>query len=284
LDSFDKVKAEIDKLVGEYKKQQQDEVEQRDTCKDEFAQNDRQTAKGYDKKSSLEAKIADLTKTIETLTADTDTAKAEIAETQTQMKRASDNRQIENADYQQTMSDQRLTQAILQKALDRMKQVYAFLQGPGAPHIQTSGTKTDPGNGPAKFKEYEENAGGGRVLKMLEEVMADSKKSEADAYNSETNAQVAYENLMKDSNKAIKTNNEKITNMSEALAKAKESLSLAKSDLVSTVGELGDLNDVAGELHKQCDYLMKNFDARQAARAAEIDAMIEAKNILSGMK
>merc|ERR1719174_3453646 len=165
-----------------------------------------------------------------------------------------------------------------------MKEVYAFVQGPGAPHIQTSGTKTDPGNGPARFKEYEENAGGGRVLKMLEDVMADSEKSEKDAFASEADAQAAYENLMKESNKAIKTNTQKITNLSESLAKAKESLSMAKTGRMATVGELENLNDVAGELHKQCDYLLKNFDARQAARAAEIDAMIEAKNILSGMK
>jgi hypothetical protein len=200
------------------------------------------------------------------------------------MQRASDNRVAENADFQQTVSDQRLTQVILQKAIDRMKQVYGFLQGPGAPHIQTSATKTDPGNGPAKFKKYEENAGGARILTMLEEVMADSKKTEDEAHASERDAQAAYENLMKDSNKSITDLTQKITNMSEALSKAKESLSLAKADLMATVGELGELNDIAGDLHKSCDYLMKNFDARQAARAAEIDAMIEAKNILSGMK
>merc|ERR1719183_3285771 len=284
LDAFTEVKVEIDKMLAELKKQQADEVDLRDWCIGELNTNKRQTTHAYDTKAALEAKIADLKKTIEQLTTDIKTSEDTIAETQTQMKRASDTRQIENADYQQTIVDQRLTQTILQKALDRMKEVYAFLQGPGAPHIQTSGTKTDPGNGPAKFKQYDENAGGARVLKMLEEVMADSKKTETEAFNSEADAQAAYENLMKDSNKAITTNTQKITNMSEALAKAKESLSLAKSDLVATVGELGDLNDVAGELHKQCDYLMNNFDARQAARAAEIDAMIEAKNILSGMK
>merc|ERR1719329_1537957 len=143
---------------------------------------------------------------------------------------------------------------ILQKALDRMKQVYAFLEqrGPGAPHTQTSGTKTDPGNGPAKFKEYEENAGGGRVLAMLEEVMADSKKSEDDAIASEVDSQTAYENMMKDSNKAITSNTKKITNLSEARAKAKESLSMAQTDLKTTVGELGVLNDISGDLHKDC--------------------------------
>merc|ERR1719453_1293256 len=97
-----------------------------------------------------------------------------------QMKRASETREAENADFQQTVSDQRVMSIILTKALDRMKQVYAMLQQrglqPGAPHIQTSGTHTDPGNGPVKFKKSGKNAGGGRVVAMLEEILADTRK------------------------------------------------------------------------------------------------------------
>merc|ERR1719301_263658 len=134
--------------------------------------------------------MADLEKSIESMTASIDQAKTEVAETKTQMQRASDNRIAENADNQQTISDQRLTQAILQKAIDRMKQVYGFLQGPGAPHTQTSATKTDPGNGPAKFKKYEENAGGKRLLAMLDDVMKDSQAMEDQAIRDEEDAQV----------------------------------------------------------------------------------------------
>merc|ERR1719359_1788180 len=98
----------------------------------------------------LEAKIADLEKAIKTQTETIDSHKATIDETQKQMGRASDTREAENGDYQQIIVDQRLTQMILKKALDRMKQVYALLQRqPGAPHIETSATHTDPGNGPA---------------------------------------------------------------------------------------------------------------------------------------
>merc|ERR1719379_1506893 len=93
---------------------------------------------------------------------------------------------------------------------------------PGAPHIHTSGTHTDPGNGPARFTKYEQHAGGSRVLSMIEEVMADSKKTENDSIASEQDSQTAYENFMKDSNKAITKYTEKISNMKGALAQAKE--------------------------------------------------------------
>merc|ERR1719454_1660881 len=113
---------------------------------------------GYDKKESLETKIADLEQSIKTLEENIQATTKAIAEAQTQMKRRSETREGENADYQTTVQDQRLTQIILQKAVERMSQVYAMLQTqqPGAPHVQTSATHTDPGNGPAKFKDNAE--------------------------------------------------------------------------------------------------------------------------------
>merc|ERR1719230_2301267 len=137
---------------------------------------------------------------------------------------------------------------------------------PGAPHIQTSGTHTDPGNGPAKFKDNAaKNAGGGRVVAMLEEILADTKKTEDQAMASEQDSQSAYENFMKETNKSITKHQESISDMTGARARAKEDLSMAKTNLASTVNELSDLHETLGDLKKSCDYILKNFDARQKA-------------------
>jgi len=193
LDAFTKVKEEIDKLVAELKTQQAEEVAKRDYCTDEFNKNKRLTAGAYDKKDSLTTKIADLEQSIKTLETDIAAATDAVAEMKVQMKKASETREAENADFQTTISDHHVMAIILDKALARMKQVYAFLQSqaPGAPHIQTSGTATDPGNGPAKFKKYEQNAGGGRVVNMLEEIIADVKATVDEAHRSEQDAQSA---------------------------------------------------------------------------------------------
>merc|ERR1719439_444916 len=205
LDAFTKVKELIDKMVAELTTQQKDEVDHRDWCIDELNSNKRSTAAAYDKKESLEAQMADLKKTIEKLTKDIDASEKAVVEMKAQMKRASETREAENADFQTTVSDHRVMSMILTKALDRMKQVYALLQQqkPGAPHTQTSATRTDPGNGPAKFKKMEENAGGKRVLAMLDEVKQDSITMENDAIADEEDSQTAYENMMKDSNKML---------------------------------------------------------------------------------
>merc|ERR1719463_373813 len=38
------------------------------------------------------------------------------------------------------------------------------------------------------------------------------------------------------------------------------------------------------DLHKSCDFVLKNFDIRQAARDQEVEALRQAKAILSGAK
>merc|ERR1719197_794587 len=73
----------------------------------------------------LDAKIADLTSLIDELTKSIETLTAEVAEMTTQMKRAGEDREMENSDFQKTVSDQRATKKILNSALDVLKAVYA---------------------------------------------------------------------------------------------------------------------------------------------------------------
>mmetsp|Transcript_123318 Transcript_123318/g.354314 ORF Transcript_123318/g.354314 Transcript_123318/m.354314 type:complete len:654 (+) Transcript_123318:1-1962(+) len=287
LDAFTKVKAEIDKMVEELRKQQQDEVAHRDWCIDEFNKNNRSSEENYDRKVNLEAKIADLEKTMEYLKEEIQATTDAVADMQEQMKRASEVREAENADYQQTVTDHRITQMILAKAHDRMKQIYALIQAdpqPGAPHVALSGNHTDPGNGPARFTKYDKHSGGSRVLRMIEEVMADSKKTEDDAIASEQDSQAKYESFMQESNTAITAYARKIVSMKGALARVEEDSITAKSDLMATVRKLDDLHETLGALKGSCDFILKNFAARQEARAVEIEALREAKSILSGMK
>jgi len=284
LDAFTKVKAAIDKMVAELKTQQKDEVDHRDECIASLNTNTQDTRAADDLKESLETKIAALQQDIKTLTEKIAESTDAIAETNVQMKRRSEAREGENADYQQTIQDQRLTQMILQKAIDRLAQVYAMLQdAPGAVHTQTSGTHTDAGNGPARFKEYAQNAGGKRVVGLLNKVLQDSQAMESEAIKGEENAQFAYEDFMKQSNTMIIQTTQGITDMTESRARDKSDLSMAQTDFKQTMAQLEGLNDEAGALHKSCDYLLKNFELRQSARSDEIDALNQAKSILSGL-
>ena len=56
--------------------------------------------------------------------------------------------------------------------------------------------------------------------------------------------------------------------MSEDKAKAEESLTQAEQDYKATMSELEQLASYAADLHKSCDFTLKNFDIR-ALRAAQ---------------
>merc|ERR1719189_604354 len=104
---------------------------------------------------------------------------------------------------------------------------------------------------------------------MLEQVLADSKQMEQEALRAEQDAQSAYENFMKDSNASIKRHQRSIVNLSENKAKAEQALTMAKSDLKDSKAELEHLQGTLNDLKLSCDFLLKNFEARQEARATE---------------
>lgn len=284
LDAFTKVIEMIDKMIVELKNQQQDEVKHRDFCVAELNKNTLQMDAAHAKRESLQATIADLEATIKKLARDIATTKQEIVDMEKEMKRAGEDRAAENADYQQTVNDHRITQEILTKALQRMKQVYNFIQQPGAPQMQLSGNATDAGSAPTRFKKMEKNVGGGKVVRMIEQIIADSKALEAEAVHAEDVSQNTYENFMKDSNESITQATNSIADMTDEKAKSEQALQMAQTDMTATSKQIENLMGTGADLHEDCDFILKNFEVRQDARAQEIDALGEAKAILSGMK
>merc|ERR1719420_280849 len=104
LDAFTKVKAAIDDMVAALLKEKADEIKHRDFCTGGLNDN----AKAQELKArdidDLDAEIAGLTTTIDELTKSIDTLKAEIVEMQTQLKRAGEDRAVENKDFQATVA------------------------------------------------------------------------------------------------------------------------------------------------------------------------------------
>jgi chromosome segregation ATPase len=281
LDVFAKVIEEIDGMIADIKTQMADDVQKKDYCTAEFAQNDKDTYKAKNEKTDLEAHIDDLTSTIETLTRDIATKQAEIAEMQIQVKRASEDREAENKVFQQTVADQRATQAILQKALTRLNDVYGFVQSKAKAQ-----TKQEPGAAapaaPADLSEYKQNQGAGGVLAMIQMVIDDAKKMEDEAIEAENQTQANYEAFVKNTNRSISAAQRAITNMTESKAKAEESLETAQADLKAKLTELEQLAAYAADLHLECDFTLQNFDTRQGQMYDEIEGLQNAKQSLSG--
>merc|ERR1719273_1336708 len=124
LDAFTRVKKAIDDMIAQLMKEKADEIKHKDFCVDEFNTNQLQTEKKEREKADLIAKIEDLEMIIKTLTEEITKLKSEIAEMQLQMKRAGEDREKENKEFQMTVADQRETQRLLKAALSVLQDFY----------------------------------------------------------------------------------------------------------------------------------------------------------------
>merc|ERR1711920_1001072 len=124
LDAFTRVKKAIDDMGAQLLKEKEDEIKHKDFCVDEFNTNQLQTEKKEREKQDLLAKIEDLEMTIKALAEAIESLKAEIAEMQVQLKRAGEDREKENKEFQMTVADQRETQKLLQAALSVLAGFY----------------------------------------------------------------------------------------------------------------------------------------------------------------
>merc|ERR1719171_152564 len=182
LDAFTKVKEAMDQMVAELKEQQKEEVKLKEFCTTKFNENEQQTYTKTEEKKDLEQKIDSLISDIERLTKEIKEAGDTIADTEIEIKKASEAREKENAEFQTTVADQRATQTILKKALAKLESFYkkkALLQEAQTP--------------PVHFQPMKKNAGSSPVMGMIEQIIEESVAVEQEAMQSETQAQADYE-------------------------------------------------------------------------------------------
>jgi len=280
LDGFEKVIKEVDGMIADLKKEKADDIKMKDFCIEALHKNEVATEMKKRDIEALQAKVEDLKAHIDELTKAIATLNSEVDVARVQLKRAGEDRELENKDFQQVVADQRETQQLLIKALNVLKGFYekSFVQAKNkAKAKQPAGPPPPPG-----FKTYEKSSGSGGVMGMLEQIIAETKTMEADAVKAETDAQKAYEAFIKDSNASIEDKVRAITNKSEEKATAEQDKVSTEEELAAALNELQELMNENADLHKSCDFTLDNFDARQAALDQEMDGLREAKSVLAG--
>jgi len=274
LDSFTRVKAAIDEMVKALLEEKAAEIKHKDFCVKELNENELETEKKEREKQELTAKIETLDSLIADLTSTLEARKSEIASLTKEIKMAGEDREKENMEFQAIIADQRATQKILKAALDALASFYGEKE-------ESVLMQQDP---PAGFKEYKKNEQSGGVMKMIESIVADAKSMEMETTRDEENAQKAYEDFVKESNDSIEAKKREITAKTSEKAKAEADLVESKESKDKVITELEQLSNMNAQLHKSCDFILKNFELRQTARDEEVEALRQAKDILSGAK
>jgi len=293
--AFAKVKGEVKKMQDDLKTQKTEEVIQKEECVAELRQLEVDMAASTNDKGDAEQKIEDMKNAIATLDEEVKNLQADVSATKVSIKKASEDREGENKEFQSVVNDQRATQAVLQKAVDRLKEFYdkkALIQTSSKTSRRPVGanamrqldgflqeSQMPPGGG---FQPYEKKGGAGGVVGMIQDLVDDSAKLEAEAVADEKAAQSEYETMVNDSNAAIDADSKEIANKVAEKAERDGERAQGERDREAAVKDLLSLGELGQTTHGKCDFLLKNFDSRQNSLGSEIEALGQSMAMLSG--
>merc|ERR1719240_1376036 len=117
---------------------------------------------------------------------------------------------------------------------------------------------------------------------MIDLLVADLDKDIQTSTVEEKDAQKDYEQFMADAADKRAADSKSITDKQALKAETESQLQTDQETKKSKKTEAMQTAKYIGELHADCDWLLKYFDARKEARAAEIASLEKAKDVLAG--
>merc|ERR1719203_178295 len=284
LDAFSKVKEVMDKMLVELAKQQKEEYAKWESCKSNIDTTEDSIKVGEQTKEDLDEKHKQLVNMLESLDREISELKSEERDMKISLKDAGEHRKAQNEFYQASVMDQRATTNILNKALARLKQFYAtkFVQV----HAHRGEQQRQPGRAvappPPKPRDYSKSGGAGGVIQLLMKIIANSEVAEQELNMGEQRSQALYADFVKATTTTIEADRAAISEKSTRISELKSEKSETEESQLSNDEALNKFLELLKAQHLDCDYLLKYFDVRQQARAEEMDAITDAKAVLSG--
>jgi len=313
---FGKVLAMIDEMVVSLKSEQQDDNEKKEYCDAEFDKSDDKKKAEEQALADAEAAIDDAKESLANLSEEIKALLAGIAALDKSVGEATEQRKAENAEYSALMAGNTAAKDSIGVAKNRLNKFYNPKMYKAAPKRELSeeeriavnngetmaptpapggiaGTgisaafeqeadAADPGAAPAQAsygKKSEESNG---VIAMLDLLVKDLDKEMQVGETAEKDAQADYEQAMADAATKRADDTKTLGDKESAKAETEAQLEAHTDEHSSVAHELqGTMSYIAG-LHTECDWLLKNFDARKDARTSEIDALGKAKAVLNG--
>merc|ERR1719182_929753 len=117
---------------------------------------------------------------------------------------------------------------------------------------------------------------------MIKLLISDLEKDVVAMETDEKNAQEDYEGFMRDSAEKRATDSKALTDKEGYLAEAETELLDNQEGLKDSQHTQMGVERYIMELHQECDFLLKYYSVRKDARAGEVDALKNAKAVLSG--
>jgi chromosome segregation ATPase len=285
---FDKLKAMVNRMVATLGDDQKQDDKQLAWCQSETEAVANQLQSVKNDVTSHTQKMEEVRNEAKLALEEITTLKKEVADMNGEVQEATNERKQQRALFTQTMAEMNLASSLLQKAAERMKQVYAAKEeAPEAALVQSESETADmlglsfvqlQVNDPAQKKTGKGLGIVALLVKLREEVSAEQAEKTRD----EQEQQKDYEQFMADSSAALETKNRDITNKSAARGRLEEVLNAVKKKKKESVEEQAVMEKKDASVKQNCAFIMENHEARKEARANEIEGLKKAVAVLSG--
>jgi len=143
--------------------------------------------------------------------------------------------------------------------------------------------KAAPPPPPETFGAYTKKTGQKNgVIAMIDLLISDLDTEMQEADVTEKDSQKEYEAMMADAKNKRADDSKSITDKEAAKGSTEEMLQAETEKKAGASKQLMKTLEYLHNLHGECDWLLKYFDVRKAARASEVDSLTKAKAVLSG--
>jgi len=199
-------------------------------------------------------------------------------------------RKKEHTDFVNTFATLETARRLIDKAANKLQSFYNPKEnaereaGTFQTLIQTSSGDESSVAPPPMMEtpgEYEKNPGGNKIIGMMNEIKAEMTADMREAETDEKYSAKDYVRQMKDGVEDRKAAVKMLHEKQATKAKLEEKIMQDKELRVLTLKELEEINLYQIELSSECDFLLRNFDARHGARVEEEVGLESAETIVT---
>jgi chromosome segregation ATPase len=282
---MDKVIKMIDDMVALLGEEQKADDDKKAYCQAELDKSEDEYKTLVQEGNDLAKSIEDGTGNLKTLTTDIATMVQGIKDLDKQVADATKNRKEENEEYKTVMANDGAAKELLKMAKNRLNKFYnpkMYKPEAAASFVQVASDDAPPPP-PEAVGAYQKKGGeSNAVLGMVDALVADLDKEMQEMEVEEKDSQAEYEQLIKDSAEKRAADSKSVAEKEDAKADLEAEMEKAAQEKKAKLAEEMAKAEYLSDVHKDCDWLLENFDVRKEARAGEAEGLKNAKAVLSG--
>jgi len=288
--AFDKVIAQIDKMMQDLAEEGEADKENRDWCRETTFDREQEKARYEWKIEKSERKLKKLDKVLEEQKEAIEATQAQIVQTEEDLDAMKVTRDEEHEAFKTAKSDDEAAIKLLEEAIEALgayfkdnKVEMGPIQG-SVKLLQAPEFEKDPDVAPeAKFsgKGSRKNESKG-IISILTMIKEDLEAEIKNGIKAEDSSNASYEKAKYEAEESIKTLQKKVDDLELAKTKTEESISDEEKNKEELETEHALVEEELERMKPNCEWLEKNFDVRAQKRTAEIDGLRQAKEYLAG--